>query len=390
MKILFITSSTTVHGGGSKSFLQMLRGLMSYGIDPLVIVPNTQGLYYVLQQEGIACISLRYPYKMSIYPFTSTWRDKMLFIPRLIHSIFLNNLAVIQLIGIAKHFRPDIIHTNVSVTTIGYYVARLLKIPHIWHIREYADLDFNFHYYPSKNIQQKRYKHPNSYTICITKDIQDHHQLNDWKNSTVIYNGIFSQKELFYQRDKKPYFLFAGRIEQAKGISPLIDAYASYCKQTQSPLPLHIAGSGVPTYVNFIKEKINEYAIADKVVFLGMRDDIVSLYREAKAIIVPSISEGFGRITAEAMFSGCLVIGYNTAGTKEQFDMGKNLTGDEIAYRYDTNEQLVQHLLDITNAPLDKLENIILRGQKTATELYSTEQHAKYVYEFYKTLLICS
>ena len=49
MKILFITSSTTTHGGGSKSFLQMLRGLLSYGIEPLVVVPNDKGLYHVLQ-----------------------------------------------------------------------------------------------------------------------------------------------------------------------------------------------------------------------------------------------------------------------------------------------------------------------------------------------------
>ena len=387
MKILFITSSTTTHGGGSKSFLQLLRGLLSDGIEPLVVVPNNKGLYKILQQEGISCMSLRHPYRMSVYPSTSTWRDKTLFIPKLIYSLLINNLAIFQLLRIAKRFCPDIIQTNVSVTAIGYYVARRLKIPHIWHIREYADLDFNFHYYPSKRVQQKRYKRPNSYTICITKNIQAHHQLHDWDNSAVIYNGIFSQKELFYQKNKKPYFLFAGRIEKAKGILPLIDAYATYCKLTQSPLPLHIAGSGMPTYVKLVKEKINEYGIAENVVFLGMRDDILSLYREARAIVVPSISEGFGRITAEAMFSGCLVIGNNTAGTKEQFDMGKQLNGDEIAYRYDTNEQLVQHLLDVTHTSFDLLEPMVLRGQKTATLLYSTEQHVKHIYEFYKVVV---
>ena len=84
MKILFITSSTTTHGGGSKSCLQMLRGLLSYGIEPLVVVPNNKGLYKILQQEGISCMSLRHPYRMSVYPSTSTWRDNTLFIPKLI------------------------------------------------------------------------------------------------------------------------------------------------------------------------------------------------------------------------------------------------------------------------------------------------------------------
>ena len=43
---------------------------------------------------------------------------------------------------------------------------------------------------------------------------------------------------------------------------------------------------------------------------------------KALALFVPSSFEGFGFITVEAMFCGCLVIGRNTGGTKEQFDNG--------------------------------------------------------------------
>lgn len=389
MKILFITSSTTTHGGGSKSFLHMLKGLISYGITPLVILPDNKGLYNVLQQSGIACIALKHSYRLSIYPPNkSTWKDKALFVPRLIFSVIINNLSCIQLLKIAKQFNPDIIHTNVSVTAIGYYVARLLHIPHIWHIREYADKDFNFHYFPSKKIQLSRYKRPNSYTICITKDIQQHHELDMWSNSAVIYNGIFSQKELFYQKHKQRYFLFAGRLEEAKGILPLIDAYADYCKEIDSPLPLHIAGSGTNQYMKLIQNKISQYNIQDHIVFLGMRNDILSLYREAIAIIVPSISEGFGRVTAEAMFAGCLVIGNDTAGTKEQFDIGLEITGEEIGLRYTTRKLLIQHMINVTSTPFDTFVPMILRGQKTATALYSTEQHAKHIYEFYKKITL--
>lgn len=387
MKVLFVTSSTTPYGGGSKSFLQMVKGVLSYGVNPLIVFPDNNGLFKIMQQEGIPCVALRYSYRMSIYPPTTSLRDKIRFIPRLLYSLIINNLATIQLLNITKKFKPDIIHTNVSVTTIGYYIARLLKIPHIWHIREYADLDFNMHYYPFKKIQQRRYKQPHSYTICITKDIQKHHMLGGWDNSKVIYNGIYSENELFYQPNKKSYFLFAGRIEHAKGVIPLIDAYAEYCKKNDSPIPLHIAGNGSAQYKKLIQEKIEEHNINKYVFLLGMRDDILSLYKEARAIIVPSISEAFGRITAEAMFAGCLVIGNDTAGTKEQFDIGKAITGDEIALRYTTHEQLINHLLDVTNNPIKLYEPIILRGRETAKQLYSTEQHAKSVYEFYNKIL---
>lgn len=386
MKIIFVISSTTIHGGASKAFMQMLIGLISMGVKPLVILPNTNGLYQVLQSKDIDCIALNY--RMSVYPSYQSLKDILLFIPRLFGRIIVNNIATIQLISIIKQFKPDIVHTNVSVVAIGYYAARLLKIPHVWHIREYGDLDFQLHYYPTSKVQQNRYKRNNSHTICITKDVQKHHQLEDVNTSKVIYDGVLSSSEQAYMINKKPYLLFAGRLEQAKGILPLIDAYAQYCKQHSFPLPLYLAGSGTPEYTQLIKDKIQEYEIEDKIKLLGMRNDILSLYKEAKVLIVPSLSEGFGFITAEAMFSGCLVIGNDIAGTKEQFDNGLELTGKEIALRYTTLEQLVRHLINITDHSTEYYEQMILRGQQVALQLYSSEQHTKSVFKFFEEIIL--
>ena len=62
--------------------------------------------------------------------------------------------------------------------------------------------------------------------------------------------------------------------------------------------------------------------------------------RQAKAIIIPSHNEGFGRCMPEAMFNGCLCIGHDTGGTKEQMDNGTEATGEDIALRYQTEDQL--------------------------------------------------
>lgn len=385
MKVLFIKSSTTTHGGGSKAFMQMLYGLIALGVTPMVILPDKKGLYTTLRSMGVACVTLRY--RMSVYPWTKSLKDKFLFIPRLLGRMIVNNLAVLQIIPIVKQFKPDIIHTNVSVIAIGYYVARLLKIPHVWHIREYGDKDFNLHYYPCRHIQSKRYQTFNSYTICITKDIQRYNHLGALNTSKVIYDGVLSSSKQTYVINKKPYFLFAGRLEHAKGVLPLIDAYALYCKQHQFSLPLYIAGSGTPEYTHLIKNKIQEYDIEDKIKLLGMRDDILSLYKEAKALIVPSLSEGFGFITAEAMFSGCLVIGHDIAGTKEQFDNGKEFTGEEIALRYATQEQLVQHLNDVTNKKTAHYQSMIDSAQQVVAKLYTSEEHSKQIYDYYQYIL---
>lgn len=388
MRILFIKSSSITHGGGSKAFMQMLDGLISYGVEPLVILPNKLGLYQTLKQNNISCVALKLQYRLSVYPWSNSFKNKLLFIPRLIGRLCVNALSTIQIIQIAKTFRPDIIHTNVSVISIGYYAARFLKIPHIWHIREYGAIDFStFYYYPTFNRQLLRYKQKHSYTLCITKDLQKHNNLCNWNTSRVVYDGVLPSKYISYTSTKHPYFLFAGRIEHIKGILPLINAYAVYCKKHPSPIPLHIAGSGTQSYLQTVKSKIKHYGIENQVVFLGMRDDILSLYKEAKALIVPSIAEGFGFITAEAMFCGCLVIGYDVAGTKEQFDNAKEITGTEVALRYTTQEQLVQHLMDVTNNETAYYEQQILKAQDVVGCLYSTETHVKQIYDFYKYII---
>lgn len=387
MKVLYIISSTNACGGASKSFKQMLIGLVARGIEPLVVCPDDNDFYQELTKEGINCTALRLNYRLSTYPPLETIAEKILFLPRLFGRLIINGLSSMQLIQIISSFRPNIIHTNVSVISMGYYLSRLLKIPHVWHIREYGDLDFKFHYIPNRNTQIKRYHKPLSYTICITRDIQKYHKLEGCQNSNVIYNGILSSNSVYYNKNKKNFFLFVGRIEEAKGILFLIDSYASYHKCHPDSFPLYIAGHGTEKYVKLLREKISTYALETKIVLLGRTDDVLSLYKDAKALIVTSPAEGFGRITAEAMFAGCLVIGYDTAGTKEQFDNGKEMTGNEIALRYKTQEQLVEHLINVTNTSIEHYEPLILKGLEVVVRLYSSEQHTKQVYEFYKKII---
>lgn len=372
----------------------MLYGVMQYGVRPIVVCPNKDGLFHTFQENNIPVYHCFY--RTGTYPpIDKHWKNRLLFIPRFFGRLLANTIGTIQVCKICKKELPALIHTNVSVTNIGYQASRLLHIPHIWHIREYGALDFNYYYYYYCRGQQlRKYQRHNSYTICITKDIQYYNRLENSSVSRVIYDGVLSAKNIHYTPTKQPYFLFVGRIEKAKGLIPLLEAYASYIQQCTHPLPLHIAGkTNQDSYLQECNNIIQQNRIKSLVTFLGERKDILVLYQEAQALIVPSLSEGFGFITAEAMFSGCLVVGHDIAGTQEQFDNGHQLTGKEIGLRYNVKEQLVQHLLDITAAThngafTEMYEPIILRGQQVVTRLYTTEQNAKQVYQFYQD--ICS
>lgn len=384
MKIAYFLHTTSRTDGSTKAFLHLINQLKRTDTEVLVILPNRQGLYQYLQDCKIPTIALRYSFRSSTYPSADTIKDKILFIFRLFGRLIVNSLATIQSINIIRLFQPDIIHTNTGVLSIGYHVARFCRIPYVWHLREYSAWGFHTYPYPSFRTQQRRLKQ--SHTICITKALQHHYQLTHTPQSHVIYDGVLPLSATTYNPNKAKYLLYAGTFSDVKGILPLINAYTEYVVKCPSALPLWIAGTGSESYIQKIKDLIDHHQLNNHIHLLGMRDDIDLLYQKATALVVPSLSEGFGFITAEAMFNGCLVIGHDVAGTKEQFDNGKSLTGEEIALRYTSQQQLVEHLLHLTHIDITQYEPMILRGQMAAAQLYATEVHAQKIFTLYQTI----
>ena len=162
LKVLYIADSLNPTWGAYKAIVSLLENIVPKGVQALAITSTFDSQQHIFNDANIK--TQRILYYSSIYPRCSTIKDKLLFIPRLLRKLLINNIATIKLLIITKKYKPDIIHTNVSLTAIGYYVSRILKIPHIWHIREYADRDFNFHYYPTRKIQLNRYKNDNIFS----------------------------------------------------------------------------------------------------------------------------------------------------------------------------------------------------------------------------------
>lgn len=385
MKVVYVLHCTTSASGATKSFRNMLNGLMASGIEPLVVVPDGYDFCKTLQDEGIRTLILKY--RWATYPPLRNLKEIIFFIPKLIARICVNNIAARKLRKEAEDFGADLIHTNVSVISIGMKAARKLGIPHVTHIREYGDKDFNMHVLPSKSVYFKNFGAEKSYTICITKDIAKYYHLDNQRNSRVIYNGILHSSDVILESRKEDYFLFAGRLEESKGITDLIETYGELCRCRKDAFPLLVAGAAnKKEYLDYLNGVVASLDIAGKVKFLGNRDDVFELMSKAAALIVPSRSEAFGRITAEAMFAGCLVIGKDIAGTKEQFDNGLDFTHDEIGLRYYDSTQLINLMCEVMDNGPEAYLPMIKRAQETVTSLYTINQNTARIIDFYKEI----
>lgn len=390
MNIAYILNSTAATGGATKAFLNMLDGLMPEGVKPFVVVPDKDGVYEELQRRQIATLVVTY--RSSAYPPLQTLRQFFLFLPKLAARLIVNRKATSALATWLKEKQIDIVHSNTGVVRIGFDAAQRAGIPHIYHIREYRDKDFNLHYFPSSRAFYRQLDKPDSYSICITKDIQHYHRQSEKTScSRVIYDGVFPSLPSIPVASSKNYFLFAGRIQPAKGVDFLLEAYKIYAEKSTRPLPLKIAGGyGNDDYSQKQLTFVKANGLSELVAFLGDCKDITALMREARALIVSSPFEGFGFCMPEAQQQGCLVIARNTSGTKEQLDNALQMTDQEIALRYLSVEELAAWLTKVAKEPQEQFRPYTELAFKVVNQLYTKEANAQQVLRFYHHIIAAS
>lgn len=389
MKILYILNATTVTGGATKSFLSMIDEIQKYGHEVLVVCPNTKGVYKILKDKNIKVFSLRY--KMASLPNNKGIVNKFKWIFRFVKIEIINHVASGRLIKLLHEYKIDIIHDNTSVTDLGYRVAKKLNLPNVIHIREYGDLDFNLRLYNLK----KRISNKNSYTIPITKDIRRHHHLESDSHCCQIYNGIIHESDIRFTAKKIPFILYAGRIEPTKGLKDLLEAYVHYCKHNNTKeviFKLKIAGvcSDVK-FLESLKDFVKSYDLEDWVEWLGERADINELYYNAFLTIIPSKFEGLGRVFPEAISNGCICIVRNTGGLKEQLQIGKEYTGQHIAYDFENWQELTNILSELANKNIKHNDlvlcpeyvNLVYKSQQSVREFFTIETFGKRLNDFY-------
>lgn len=293
-------------GGSDQALITLIKELKSK-INPYVTLGKlaSQSTIDKLRSENI-------PYSILNYDFFWYPSKKNLWnhITRPIYAFKLKNKKKFfakQIIELSKQYKIDIIHTNSSAYQFGAAAAQSLKIPHIWHLREYQSLDFEHSHAYSLPYLKKQLHKSGNFNIAITKGIYNFYQLKE-ENSTIIYDGVLRQSYKPKELPKEEYFLFVGRIVKEKGIFSLLNSYKDYLLRGGT-FKLILAGNYSSKTKQKIDRLIEKYNIQNNIMLKGIlpTNQIYDLMNRATALIVPSPFEAFGLITAEAMFNKCLV-----------------------------------------------------------------------------------
>ena len=134
----------------------------------------------------------------------------------------------------------------------------------------------------------------------------------------IISNGI--EIDHFYpaateKKQNGPLKLITvSRLLERKGIHHLLEAIAK-----PSPLPVTLTIVGTGSYEEELRRICAELDLNDRVNFTGFirRDELPELYRQYDVFALPSQTESFGLVFAEAMSCGLPIIGTFVGGIPE-------------------------------------------------------------------------
>lgn len=322
LKVLFVTLHSSLYGA-NKSLLTLLIGLKNKGVSTYVITSSVGPLTEELDSIGIDyCILNIQPWHIFRWKSKNKLNQLYWDIFQLSTGVtrFLKNILIAYKVKNELNNRKlNAVYSNSILTPFGLILSKLLKTPHIWHIREFGKEDYSLNPdFPTifKSCLKK------NFAITISKAIAQHHELDHLKNHKTVYNGIVPRSRKTPKTAPPIQLVFAmiGLLHSSKNQIEALNAMKIVIRENEDVL-LNIYGDGdQKTLIDYIEEN----GLENNVFLRGYVKNVSEIIREAFAVLVCSHYEGFGRVTIEAMAQGTPVIGYNGPATNELIENRKN------------------------------------------------------------------
>ncbi|MBD5356731.1 MAG: glycosyltransferase [Bacteroides sp.] len=225
--------------------------------------------------------------------------------------------------------------------------------------------------------------------ILATSDMEAENirNLNIKAPIAIIPNGIdineYTCRKPFSKPDVKQQVCFISRIHEKKGLEVLITAWGDISAKYPD-WNLVIAGNGEKTYISKLVKMIEEKGLSNSVRIIPpiFGKEKRNLYYQSAIFILPSYSENFGMVIAEAMSCGLPVI--TTTATPWQ-DLNKY----NLGWCIDLGVENLR--LTISNAINKGMDTLFQMGQKgsvyinTTVNYLAVAQRNKSVYDWILT-----
>lgn len=345
--VLFCFHYSGINNGAVRSMVDVIETLIKkYKINAYVIYPDKKesAITYL---ESIGVTTLRIPFYRIDYKNNDSILARTKNLGKYVAKKSVSFFCYKRAIQFCRSNNINIIYSNTTTIDYGFILSKKIKVPHIWHIREFGKEDHDLEYRGGINSLYSKISQ-SSAVIYISRAIKDKYEKFIDKNviNQVIYNDIspkfINPKEQFNLKSKFLNATIIGTIQEGKRQIDAIKAVEKINKE-KIKVKLHICGAPQGAYYQYLKKYIVDNKLQKQIIFDGFTKQMNSYRSKMDLCIVASSNEAFGRVTIEGMLSELLIIGADSAGTSELIQNGKN----GLLYESGNFEMLSKKLLEI-------------------------------------------
>ncbi|MEZ5617030.1 MAG: glycosyltransferase family 4 protein [Rhodocyclaceae bacterium] len=311
-------------GGAQRALIETLQKIVACGYLPIVFVPTPGPFAAALRKMGISCHAwglvqrwiyfrkppghlLRHPYLWSLI------------------SLLTLPLRLAMLSAYAKMKQVRLVYSNTITILDGAIVARLLHVPHVWHLHEAIEGNTDL-VSPWPTSWLPRFILDRSDRVIVNSEHLRRNLFQDLPQDKihVVFNGVdvpdpnggIARPDLPGPPADAPVTAIIGRLDDNKRVIDYLEALALL--RNVFPQAHHlIIGKGKPAYEKFLQDAATRLGLSGQIHFLGYRDDIHLLLPRISVLVSASSRESFGRTLIEAMAAGVPVVSTRSGGPDE-------------------------------------------------------------------------
>jgi glycosyltransferase involved in cell wall biosynthesis len=296
-RILYVHASADRYGS-DQSLLRLVTSLGD-GYEPVVVLATDGPLVEMLRSHGVETHVLPLAVlrrRGRLVPTAAAWVAAM--------------PAMLRLVG---KTRPALVHSNSLAVTEGACAARLLGVPHVWHVRELVPQPQVF-----RSVLAALASLTSERVIAISRPVADWFAASGGlrRRTVVIHNGReYGAEEPRAVRAatvEEPLTLaLIARLTTWKGHSLVLRAVAQLEASLRDRVYVVFAGDVFPGKEDVETELRREaltLGVTDRVEFAGYVTSVEVLARSDAVLIASETPEPFGNVMLEAMEVGLPVI----------------------------------------------------------------------------------
>ena len=381
MRVMLFSTDCALGSGAFRCCLGLAKTLREKGVDVFVVTTWYGDGRALLAKEKIpfTCV----PLGGWIVPNDMDIKTQS----RVLGAMAIRNIVATHRVRqLIRKYDVDVVHCNTIYSYMGALAASIERRPVVWHIRE--SLVGTKRHIVNERLGYELLNRSHS-VLCVSDWIRrEFRPFASKPRFLAVHDGVDPRR--FYDGDhtilfRKPYtFVMMGNFQPKKCQLEFSRACVALYKQGVRDFRVwFIGGKGIEEKCGPI---FDAGGLHDSVTYWGFQSEPEKIVRKADIAFMCSRAEAFGLVTVEAMLSGCLLIGSNTAGTPELIRNGE--TGLLFEFTPDECPDLVEKMRYAVEHP-EEARRMAAAGREYMRQHKTLEVNADKVVEVYKNALEC-